>query len=115
MEIQNIAYEGHKGVQERLRSLYDVYELSWPVIAALDEFAGIPFSTLRDIYKTGIVPKKWRHRFPGVGAVDDRPRISIHKENMHSAAQTIFKNLHPQKVAELTQILESKIQEKTYT
>ena len=92
---QFTTYKGHAGVAQRLKCLHDIQGLSWPKIAALEEFQGIPHSTLANIAKTGIVPKKWRHRFAGVGAVDNRQRISIHKENMESAAATIVRHIKP--------------------
>lgn len=66
-----------------------------PHTATLQDFQGIPHSTLANIPKTGVVPNKCRLRFPGVGAIDDRPRITIRKENMESSATTIIKPVKP--------------------
>ena len=49
----------------------------------------------------------------GVCAVNDRPRISIHEENMKSAAATIVKHVKPRgRVEELIKLLEDKLKEK---
>jgi hypothetical protein len=45
--------------------------------------------------------------------VDDRPRISIHKENMESAAATIINHIKPRsKIEELINLLQEKLEEK---
>jgi hypothetical protein len=108
-----IAYGGHVGVSKRLKALHDIHGLSWPAISRLEDFKGIPPSTLNDIAKSGIVPKKWRHRFPGVGAVDNRPRRAIHLENMESAANTINNMIESsQKIEELIFRLQQKLRER---
>lgn len=118
MEIYKIAqgeqielnFADHKAVKDLLIQLHDYYDLSWPQIAALPSINPpgeneIPFSTLAKIARIGIVPEKWRSRFPGVGAIDNRPRISIHKINMRSASQTIINNLTPENKFELIKYL----------
>ncbi|MHC4749236.1 MAG: hypothetical protein ACYTFW_05115 [Planctomycetota bacterium] len=102
-------YAGHAGASKRLKCLHDTYSLSWPAIAALDEYAGIPPSTLRDIAKKGIVPVKWRHRFPGVGAIDDRPRRAVNLDNMQSTANTIEPRINTNQLRDLIQILREKL------
>ena len=104
------AFTGHKGVQERLNALHDCYGLSWPQIATLVEFQTIPISTLARIAKTGIVPKKHRHKFPGVGAVDDRNRVTINADDINSAAASIVRHIKPRsKVEALVVLIQAKL------
>lgn len=95
---KTIAFKGHKDVAERLRILHEYYEMSWPAIARLEEFQGppgddpIPASTLANIAETKKVPKKWRYKF-NLGAVDDRPRVTVHMHNTTSGATTINRHI----------------------
>lgn len=105
-----LKFESHKEVSELLNQLHDYYDLSWPKIAKLPAINPpgadqIPFSTLANIAKTGIVPAKWRDHFSGVGAVDSRDRITIRKDNMKSSARTITKHLSLEKRLELIKLL----------
>jgi len=90
---KTISYTGHKDATERLRLLHEYYELSWPQIARLEEYQGIPPSSLAKMAKSEIIMKKWRHRFPGVGAVDNRPRVAVHMHNTDSGARTINRHI----------------------
>ena len=98
------AFGTHEAVQGEIKRLRDTVRLSWPAIAAEPCFSPIPFGTLREIYETGTVPRKWWGRL-GVGAKHPRPRLTIHKENMRSAYRSIIDNLPPEKVEELTRLL----------
>lgn len=110
---QNHAFKGHEGVQERLSTLHDCYDLSWPQIATLIEYQTIPISTLARIAKTGIVPKKHRHKFPSVGAVDDRNRVTINADDINSAAASIVRHIKPRsKVEALVLLIQAKLREK---
>lgn len=83
------------------------------VMAALEKYQGIPHSTLSCIAKIGMVLKKCRPRFPGVVAIDNRLRITIHKESMESAATTIIKHVKPtSRIAELITLLHAKPKDK---
>jgi len=57
----------------------------------------------------------WCRRFPGVGAIDDRPRITIHKENMQAAAETIINHVKPtSRLEELITLLQAKLEDKQH-
>jgi hypothetical protein len=62
-------------------------------------FHKIPPGTLSSITRSGKVPKKWRRQLNC--KVDPRPRIAIHKKDMHSAANSILDNIEPGKIKEL--------------
>lgn len=105
-----LRFNSHKEVSALLNQLHDYYDLSWPKIAELPAINPprsdqIPFSTLAKIAKNSIVPTKWRDHFSGVGAIDDRPRITIRKDNMRSSARTITKHLSLEKRLELIKLL----------
>ena len=103
------SFQGHEGVQQRLRVLREYYELSWPVIAALSEFQGIPPATLQRIKQTGVVPKKHRDKFEGVGAVDNRNRGAVNFDNMQSTANTLNKNIDTGKLTLLINHLSDRL------
>lgn len=104
-------FSSHEDAAWFLNHLHDYHDLSWPKIAQLPSInppgeEPIPISTLANIAETGIVPKKWRPRFPGVKAIDKRQRISISKNEMQKAKLTIINNLEPKKALELTILLQ---------
>jgi len=111
-------FKGHSEVAFLLKQLHRYYDLSWPKIANLPAInppglEKIPIATLVKISNTGVVPQKWRDHFLGVRAVDNRPRIAIHKEDMESAAETIVKHIKPEsKIDELIAWIEVKRNEK---
>ena len=108
-EFIKIRFKRHSDVADLLNQLHDYYELSWPKIADLPSINPpdqdqIPISTLAAIAHNKIVPKKWRSRF-GVGAIDNRQRISISKTRMESAAKSIKRNIDPALVIKLKELL----------
>lgn len=105
--------EDHAQVKELLNQLHDYYSLSWHKIAELPAINPpgedpIPFSTLIKIVNSRKVPLKWRARF-GIGAIDNRPRTMIHKENMRSTAQTLKNHVTLENRIELIGILREQI------
>ena len=115
-EIVSVAFSDHGEVADLLNHLHDYYDLSWPKIAELPtinppERRKIPIATLARIARTRVVPKKWRHRFRGIGPVDNRPRRAIHTENMKSAAETIWNQVDHEIIPELIDRLNKKLEE----
>jgi hypothetical protein len=94
----------HKGVvRKRLTDLHNT-GLSWPRIAALPQYLPIPYSTLYSISKGGSIPKKW-WGILGYRPNPRPPRIAISLKNPESAARSIQKNMEPEVMAELIELL----------
>jgi hypothetical protein len=93
----------YEGIRKQLRVLHDSKDLSWPKIAARDEYAPIPAGTLYDIYCGKLIPKKWHEqlRYPKPRP----PRISIRLDNPESAARSIQKHMEAGVVAEMIGLL----------
>lgn len=95
-------YATAKQAQKALIYYRDVLGHSYSKIAESAPWCEIPLGTISDIYHTGKVPRKWR----GLLGLKSRPRISIHKEDMNSAASTIYNNIDHDKIIELMRQLD---------
>lgn len=97
-----------KDVQAHLQKLRDEYGLTWTEIAQRPVFCNMPIGTVYDIFVKGRVPTKWRKHL----GIKSRPRISIHKEDMTSAYNTIVGNLPFDKVRKLAYFLLDYVEER---
>lgn len=87
----------------------DINRRSFRKIALMPEFGdgAIPPGTIHYIYNEQIIPRKWW----GILKVQLEPtdRIAISKVDMQSAARTICRNIDPDLVYELSELLNDEI------
>ena len=91
-----------KSVQKTLGHLHDVLGYSFIKIAQEPPWQGIPLGTIHKMYRTGKVPTKWKRQL----GVHTRQRLSISKENMTSAALSIYNNIDADKINKLQRELD---------
>lgn len=92
----------HDSPRSRLRRLKGTSGLSFRALALVEPYIGIPPGTLSVFHSGGKLPAKYRAQ---LGYAMPPPRIAIHKTDMPSAARTLIKNLDPEKLVELMDLL----------
>lgn len=87
--LSSLPFTTSETICKRISWLRYTSELSYPLIAARDEFWPIPAGTIQQIYETGNIPHKWK---PRLRWRTDKPRnrCSINLDDPKSAAQTII-------------------------
>jgi hypothetical protein len=100
---ETCACMSYAAIRKRIRRLHDIDGLSFPKIAALDEFSPIPPSTLNSIYHGGKIPKKWNDQlnYPPPRP----PRIAISLTDPTSAARTIKGHMDENNISMLVELL----------
>ena len=122
-------FRNSEAVRKELKVLHDTVRLSWPGIAANNEFSPIPAGTLCSIYHGAPVPLRWRKKLGmsekkkisgclhcGVVHTTKRctstnrsnprpPRIAIRLDKPKSAADTILNNMDQEVIEELIELL----------
>ena len=91
-------------LRSELEHLHDTLDMSWRQIAALAQYSPIPAGTLCSIAKGAKIPRKWLQRL-NVRREDARKRIAISKTNAESAARSIRRNVSPEVVEQIKELL----------
>lgn len=105
-ELVSRPFKTPERAQRALQHLRDELDpgLTWPEIAALDAFEGVPMGSLHYIYKTGKVSKLWRELL-GVKP-SYPPRIAVSKVDMDKALASLVNNIEHHRIMELAKLLE---------